>query len=120
MLVVINGTKTGLVLFEYLRALKRDAGAFASHQLVMAGKPFSEEVNRAAFASNIQDDVKQLINPDNETLRALYSAADALLFPSLAEGFGWPIIEAQACGGLVITSSRGSNESDRGCRGNIY
>jgi glycosyltransferase involved in cell wall biosynthesis len=27
-----------------------------------------------------------------------------LIFPSLAEGFGWPIIEAQACGCTVITT----------------
>jgi glycosyltransferase involved in cell wall biosynthesis len=29
-----------------------------------------------------------------------------LLFPSLDEGFGWPIIEAQACGCPVLTSGR--------------
>ena len=29
-----------------------------------------------------------------------------LLFPSLLEGFGWPIIEAQACGCPVVTSDR--------------
>ena len=40
----------------------------------------------------------------NEDLRALYSIARALVFPSLAEGFGWPIIEAQACGCPVITT----------------
>jgi glycosyltransferase involved in cell wall biosynthesis len=38
------------------------------------------------------------------TLQAAYSCAEALLFPSLAEGFGWPIIEAQACGCPVITT----------------
>ena len=30
--------------------------------------------------------------------------ARAFIFPSLAEGFGWPIIEAQACGCPVITT----------------
>jgi glycosyltransferase involved in cell wall biosynthesis len=29
-----------------------------------------------------------------------------LLFPSWEEGFGWPIIEAQACGCRVLTSNR--------------
>jgi len=38
------------------------------------------------------------------TLQALYSVAKVFLFPSLAEGFGWPLIEAQACGCPVITT----------------
>jgi glycosyltransferase involved in cell wall biosynthesis len=42
----------------------------------------------------------------NEDLRALYSTAALLLFPSLEEGFGWPIVEAQACGCPVATSKR--------------
>jgi glycosyltransferase involved in cell wall biosynthesis len=41
---------------------------------------------------------------DNIVLQAVYSLARALIFPSLAEGFGWPIIEAQACGCPVITT----------------
>jgi len=41
---------------------------------------------------------------DNRTLQAAYSMARVFIFPSLAEGFGWPIIEAQACGCPVITT----------------
>lgn len=41
---------------------------------------------------------------DNHALQAAYSLARAFVFPSLAEGFGWPIIEAQACGCPVLTS----------------
>ena len=41
---------------------------------------------------------------DNHALQAAYSLARAFIFPSLAEGFGWPIIEAQACGCPVITT----------------
>ena len=42
---------------------------------------------------------------DNPILQAAYSLARAFIFPSLAEGFGWPIIEAQACGCPVITTN---------------
>ena len=35
----------------------------------------------------------------------LYSAADVLLSPSMGEGFGLPILEAQACGCPVITGN---------------
>lgn len=42
--------------------------------------------------------------PDHE-LPLLYSSASALLYPSLYEGFGLPIIEAMACGTPVVTSN---------------
>ncbi len=70
--------------------------------LVLAGKPFTPEM--AALAEGMP--VHPLVDVSNEDLRALYSAASLLLFPSLAEGFGWPIIEAQACGCRVVTSNR--------------
>ena len=41
---------------------------------------------------------------DNQVLQACYSLARVFLFPSHAEGFGWPLIEAQACGCPVITT----------------
>jgi len=41
-------------------------------------------------------------------LRNLYVASDVFLFPSLWEGFGWPPLEALACGTPVVASGRGS------------
>ncbi len=41
---------------------------------------------------------------DNKVLQAIYSLSRVFIFPSLAEGFGWPIIEAQACGCPVMTT----------------
>jgi glycosyltransferase involved in cell wall biosynthesis len=45
---------------------------------------------------------------DDEQLRRLYSAADMLAFPSLHEGFGWPPLEAMACGCPVLATRGGS------------
>ena len=44
---------------------------------------------------------------DESTLRRAYSAADVLLFPSLYEGFGFPVLEAFASGLPVVTSGAG-------------
>lgn len=41
----------------------------------------------------------------DDALAAVYRGAEALLFPSLYEGFGLPIIEAMACGTPVLTSN---------------
>jgi len=45
---------------------------------------------------------------DEESLACLYSKALALVFPSLYEGFGLPILEAMACGCPVISSNAAS------------
>lgn len=44
----------------------------------------------------------------NEDVRALYEAADALVFPSLDETFGFPPLEAMACGCPVVVSDKGA------------
>jgi glycosyltransferase involved in cell wall biosynthesis len=71
----------------------------------MAGQPFTDEMRSFILGQGLSDRVFSLVNCENEDLRAFYSAAHCLLFPSLAEGFGWPIIEAQACGCPVVCSS---------------
>lgn len=73
--------------------------------LIMAGKAFTPEMQAFIVTHDLISHVFPITGCDNEELRALYSEADALLFPSLAEGFGWPIIEAQACECPVVCSS---------------
>lgn len=45
-------------------------------------------------------------NPDDATLHALYQGATALLFPSTREGFGLPLLEAQAAGCPALALNR--------------
>jgi glycosyltransferase involved in cell wall biosynthesis len=74
--------------------------------LVMAGKPWTAEMRKLARELGLENFAVERAGVSEEDLRALYSRAEALLFPSLAEGFGWPVAEAQACGCPVVTSNR--------------
>jgi glycosyltransferase involved in cell wall biosynthesis len=97
--------KNRLGVLKIFRALKsRREGQPLS--LVMAGQSFTPEMRKYVHDAELNPHVVELINPYNQELQCLYSAADLLLFPSLEEGFGWPIIEAQACGCPVATSNR--------------
>lgn len=49
-------------------------------------------------------EVRFLSGISNEQVCAAYSGAQLMIFPSLAEGFGWPIAEAMACGCPVLTT----------------
>ena len=62
----------------------------------MVGSPVRNTGDGIAFLENISD----------QDLVVLYRNAELLLFPSLYEGFGLPVIEAQACGCPVVTTGR--------------
>jgi glycosyltransferase involved in cell wall biosynthesis len=74
--------------------------------LVIAGEPLSSEQWRLAAEAGVADRIVEIVKPSDATLLTLYNGALALLFPSRFEGFGWPLIEAQACGCPVICSDR--------------
>ncbi len=57
-------------------------------------------------ASNIQ----HLEKVSNETLKALYAGCSVFLFPSLFEGFGFPILEAFSFGKPVVTGNYGATK----------
>ncbi|MDL9997725.1 glycosyltransferase family 1 protein [Variovorax sp. J22P240] len=73
-------------------------------RLVLVGPQLSPELARLASQHGVADRITALRDLSHQELRALYGRAAALLFPSLQEGFGWPLIEAQACGCPVFTS----------------
>lgn len=77
-----------------------------SHQLLIVGRSgwkdgdIVSQVNSSAYSKDIQ----LLENIDDQEIAKLVGAAAALVFVSLYEGFGLPIIEAMACHVPVITS----------------
>jgi glycosyltransferase involved in cell wall biosynthesis len=77
-------------------------------KIVFAGDRLLSGEQTLARSLGLEDRVCEISRPDNETLLALYNAAHCLIFPSYAEGFGWPVLEAQASGCPVICSNRTS------------
>ena len=72
--------------------------------ICFAGQPVDDKLAREANELGLSDRVISVVKPDHKTLVALYSACTAFVFPSFSEGFGWPLIEAQACGSPVLAS----------------
>lgn len=73
-------------------------------RMVFAGRPLSSDLLGLAHELGVEDRIVQVNQPGVQVLEALYNRALALIFPSRSEGFGWPPIEAQACGCPVVAS----------------
>lgn len=89
------------MLLEMVHAL----GARWQGDICFAGDAPDGALLAQAEALGLRERVIAVVKPNHETLVALYSACEAFVFPSLSEGFGWPVIEAQACGAPVIASN---------------
>lgn len=77
-----------------------------SSRLVFAGEPLSAEIKELITSLGLSGgDVVSVVDVSDDLLEALYKNAYALLFPTRFEGFGWPVIEAQACGCPVLTTN---------------
>jgi glycosyltransferase involved in cell wall biosynthesis len=77
------------------------------HKLVLVGnidKRFLD-VDKLVNDLNIRDNVLELGFVSDDNLLKLYQGASFLLFPSLYEGFGLPVLEAMALGTPVLTSN---------------
>ena len=76
----------------------------AAIHLVFTGNP-ERALGRHIEGMNVADRVDFIGPVPEEKLPSLYRGAVALVFPSLYEGFGLPIVEAMACGMPVATSN---------------
>lgn len=72
--------------------------------LLLVGSPPDNELLRLIEELPYSSDILFASNVSDDQLRLCYQAAKVLLFPSHAEGFGWPIAEAMASGCPVITT----------------
>lgn len=82
-----------------------ELGSASPYILVLAGAPLSSADQAFIFEHQLAHRVQVIVGPSHALLNHLYGRAHALLFPSIAEGFGWPLIEAQACGCPVLAST---------------
>ncbi|MEM7332305.1 MAG: glycosyltransferase family 1 protein [Chloroflexota bacterium] len=83
-----------------------------SHQLILAGQAgwlsesILDKIKRLPSAQKNKIILTGYVSDDEKA--ALLSAATALLFPSLYEGFGFPVLEAQVCETAVLCSNSSS------------
>jgi alpha-1,3-rhamnosyl/mannosyltransferase len=89
---------------------RRHFGALSALSLVTVGtdRGVGDALCRIAQEAGAPDAVVLLGDVSEERLRTLYRCATALVYPSMYEGFGLPLIEAMATGTPVLASSAAS------------
>ncbi|VBB09316.1 glycosyl transferases group 1 [Lucifera butyrica] len=105
-LLFVGNVKPHKNLMRLLQALKIIEHAIP-HDLLIVGKKegfITGDLKVLKEAENFGGRVKFTGQVDDFTLRQYYAHADALVFPSLYEGFGLPPLEAMACGCPVVAS----------------
>ncbi len=99
----ISPRKNLLRVLQALNNLKKEI----PHTLVMTGRASWGDTGLDEFIK--ENDLQERVNVvgfvSYEDVAILTSEADMYLFPSLYEGFGLPILEAQSCGCPVLTSN---------------
>jgi glycosyltransferase involved in cell wall biosynthesis len=81
--------------------------AMSSVQFVLAGAHvgFSQAILETARKLGVHQRVRAIGRVDLDTLVWLYNAASLVVYPSIYEGFGLPVLEAMACGAPVVCSN---------------
>lgn len=104
-----------------LNILKGVVSEKLSIPVVILGKPtaYKKKLDDFILESNIRKQMIFLHNADTYDLQAIYQMAEIMIYPSFFEGFGLPVLEAQASGCPVITSNV-SSMPEAGGEGAFY
>lgn len=78
------------------------------HVVCFGDRPFSESEKSLFLSSGLKQGRIHHIAGDDGLLAIAYQGAAALVYPSLYEGFGIPLLEAMSCGCPVVCSNTGS------------
>jgi glycosyltransferase involved in cell wall biosynthesis len=115
----IEPRKNVMTLIRAFEELKQTAGY--DGKLVLVGKIGwkSEDVVKRLRTSRWRDDIVHLDYLERSTLAAVYAGAEVFVFPSLYEGFGFPLLEAMAYGVPTI-AARSSSLPEVGGDATLY
>jgi glycosyltransferase involved in cell wall biosynthesis len=108
----IDQRKNVPFLLEVFRRVLAEAPAERRPVLVLVGS-IEHDANYPALLKqivrlNLSADVVVMGRLSDEELVGAYQASDLFVFPSLYEGFGFPVVEAFACGVPVIAGANSS------------
>lgn len=109
-LLYVGNVKRHKNIDRLLAAFGRVVAGHRDVELVLVGAEAgaSEPISSRSQELDLEDRVRILGYVPRERLRALYTLAEAFVFPSLYEGFGLPPLEAMACGTPVVAGRSSS------------
>jgi glycosyltransferase involved in cell wall biosynthesis len=95
-------------VISVIRAFEHYKSHGGTHQLVISGRFAwkTKQEKEALSKSPAREDIIQLDYLAENELVPLITGSAALLYLSTYEGFGLPVLEAMACGTLVVTSEK--------------